>query len=95
MKIREKNIEQKLVKEVKKNKGKAIKLISPYFTGMPDRMIIFPGGKLGFAELKKPGAQPSPRQRIVHKELQDLGCTVAVIDSEESIQPFIDQILTK
>lgn len=93
MKITEQFIERKLIKAVKQNKGKAIKFISPYYTGMPDRFVIFPGNKFGLAELKKPGKTPSPRQRIVHQELKALGVVVEVIDSVEAINPFIDKIL--
>lgn len=35
--------------------GWAVKFSSPGLDGMPDRLVLFPGGKLGFVELKAPG----------------------------------------
>lgn len=39
----------------KKMGGWAVKFSSPGLDGMPDRLVLFPGGKLGFVELKAPG----------------------------------------
>lgn len=46
--MREKYIEQKLVKEVKNHGGIALKFTSPGFDGMPDRLVLLPNGKLAF-----------------------------------------------
>ena len=51
--VSEKSIEQKLRTETKKMGGWAVKFSSPGLDGMPDRLVLFPGGKLGFVELKK------------------------------------------
>ena len=51
----EKDIESKLKNKVKKLGGRAYKFVSPGNSGIPDRLIILPGGKVGFAELKRPG----------------------------------------
>ena len=53
--MREKQIEQKLVQAVRKSGGMCMKFVSPNFDGMPDRVILLPGGKIAFAELKAPG----------------------------------------
>lgn len=50
--MREKTIEQHLVKAVKNSGGIAPKLVSPGFDGMPDRLVLLPGGKIGFVEVK-------------------------------------------
>ena len=46
--MREKQIEQKLIKAVRSAGGIAPKLVSPGFDGMPDRMVLMPGGHIGF-----------------------------------------------
>lgn len=56
--MREKVIEQKLVKAVRAAGGIAPKLASPGFDGMPDRMVLMPGGRIGFVEVKAPGEKP-------------------------------------
>lgn len=85
----ESEIEIFFVKKVALNKGMAIKLYSPSFTGLPDRMVLFPGGLMFFAELKRPGAKPRPRQKYVHKTLRDLGFKVYVIDSKAAAEEAI------
>lgn len=51
----EKHIESKLRKKVKELGGRAYKFVSPGNSGVPDRLIVLPNGKIGFAELKRPG----------------------------------------
>lgn len=88
--MNEKLIERKLREEVKKRGGLAVKLFSPSFTGLPDRLILTQGGKASFAEIKTTGKKPSPRQRIVLGTLRQLGFKVEVIDSEESLTDFLE-----
>jgi len=64
--MREKTIEQHLVKAVKNSGGIAPKLVSPGFDGMPDRLVLLPGGKIGFVEVKAPGKEPRPLQVARH-----------------------------
>lgn len=90
--MREKQIEQKLVQAVRKIGGMCLKFVSPIFDGMPDRLIILPGGKIAFAELKAPGKKPRPLQLARHKALMKLGFHVYVIDSIEQIGAILDEI---
>ena len=90
--MREKVIEQMLVKEVKKRGGICPKFVSPGFAGMPDRIIILPHGKIAFAEIKAPGEEPRPLQISRHKLLRRLGAKVYVIDSPEQIGGILDEI---
>ena len=43
----EKKIEQKLIDEVKKRDGLALKFVSPGMDGMPDRLVLIAVGKIG------------------------------------------------
>lgn len=90
--MREKVIEQKLVKAVKTAGGIAPKLVSPGFDGMPDRMVLMPGGRTGFVEIKAPGEKPRPLQTSRHRLLQRLGFRVYVLDDAEQIGGIIDEI---
>lgn len=90
--MREKDIEHKLVTAVKKFGGAAPKLVSPGFDGMPDRLVLLPGGLCAFAELKAPGKHLRPLQTARHKMLKRLGFKVYVIDSPEQIGGVIDAI---
>ena len=53
--MREKEVEQKLVKAVKARGGICPKWVSPGFDGMPDRIVFLPGRHIGFVEVKAPG----------------------------------------
>lgn len=89
-KKREKLIEQFLGKIVKNKGGLSLKLWPFNFTGLPDRLILLPGAKLYFVELKREiGGKLSPRQKIVHKQLNDLGFPVYILNSYELITDFL------
>lgn len=90
----EKQLEQKLKKEVEKLGGLCLKLTTPGFTGIPDRLILLPGGKVWFVEVKKPGEQieEGGRQDIVLQQLQTLGFCAGWIGSEKALTSMMDWI---
>lgn len=90
--MRERQIEQKFVKAVKAADGIAPKLTAPGFDGMPDRMVLMPGGHIGFVEVKAPGEKPRPLQLSRHRLLRRLGFKVYVLDDAEQIGGIIDDI---
>lgn len=91
--MNEKKIEKKLRLEVDKLGGIAIKLQSQYYTGLPDRMILMPGGRIRFAEIKTTGKRATARQTIVHEELRDLGFKVDVIDDEAGLRNLLNELI--
>lgn len=92
--MREKEIEQKLVKAVKDMGGIALKFISPAFDGMPDRLVLLPKGKIAFVEVKAPNKTPRPLQIARHGMLRRLGFKVYVLDNKEQIGGILDEIRT-
>jgi len=90
--MNEKLIEKKLRESVKKLGGIALKLFSPSFTGLPDRLVLMPGGKASFAEIKTTGKTATPRQNNVLGLLSKLGFLAAIIDSQESLDNFLKNI---
>ena len=92
--MREKQIEQKLVRAVKNIGGIAPKFVSPGFDGMPDRIVLLPGGHIGFVEVKAPGEKPRPLQLARHGLLRRLGFKVYVLDDEQQIGGILDEIRT-
>ena len=89
--MREKAIEQKLVSAVRRSGGIAPKLVSPGFDGMPDRMVLMPGGRIAFVEVKAPSEKPRPLQLSRHRLLRRLGFRVYVLDEAEQIGGIIDE----
>lgn len=86
--MREKEVEQYLVDEVRKAGGKAYKFISPGRAGMPDRIVILPGGLIYLVELKAPGGKVRPQQAARFRELEKLGCKVWVLSSRKAVDGF-------
>lgn len=87
--MRERDIETYLRDQVKTAGGIAYKFTSPGNAGVPDRLVLLPGGRVVFVELKAPGKQPTPLQRRQQKRIRDLGFPVLVLDSKEGIDEFI------
>lgn len=90
--MREKQIEQKFVRATKNMGGIAPKFVSPGFDGMPDRIVLLPGGHIGFVEVKAPGEKPRPLQLSRHGLLRRLGFKVYVLDDEQQIGGIINAI---
>lgn len=88
----ERLIEQRLVTAVKAKGGIAPKFVSPSFAGMPDRLVLLPGGVFAFAELKAPGMKPRALQVARHEMLRRLGFRVYVIDGIEQIGGMLNEI---
>lgn len=92
--MREKEIERRLVTEVKKQGGICPKWVSPGFDGVPDRIILLPDGKFAFVEVKAPGEKPRPLQQARINLLRKLGFRVYVLDEKKKIGGIIDEIQT-
>ena len=90
--MREKSIENQLVQTVKRRNGIAHKFTSPGMDGMPDRLILLPGGRAAFAELKASGKRPRPLQLRRKRQLETLGFRVYVIDHPDQIGGVLDEI---
>ena len=88
----EKLIERKLKDMVRQSGGLALKFTSPGFDGVPDRLLLFPGGRAAFAEVKTTGKKPRPLQMSRKRQLESLGFKVFVVDRPEQIGGVIDEI---
>jgi hypothetical protein len=90
--VTEKELEQKLVREVKKRNGRAYKFFSPGINGVPDRLVLMTGGKMGFVEVKAPGKKMRPNQIKRKGELEGLGFLVYCLDHPDDIGGVVDGI---
>ena len=90
--MREKAIEQKLKSAVVGMGGISPKFTSPGMDGVPDRLILLPGGRMAFAEVKAPGRHLRPLQVRRKRQLESLGFRVYVIDHPEQIGGVLDAI---
>ena len=90
--MREKEVEQKLVRTVKTMGGICPKWVSPGTDGMPDRIVLLPGGRIAFVEVKAPGQKPRPLQLARHKLLRELGYKVYFLDDPGQIDAMLREI---
>lgn len=90
--MRERFIEKKLVDAVKKMGGLAPKFVSPGLDGMPDRIVLFPMGRIAFVELKAPGGKMRPLQVRRKRQLEGLGFLVYCIDDIGQIDGVLKEI---
>lgn len=88
----EKGLEKKLREEVSRSGGLALKIASGYYTGLPDRLILMDSGRMFWVEMKSPGKDMTPRQKLVRKALERLGFDVTIIDSETGLLKFLKRI---
>lgn len=88
----ERMIESRLRQEAKKCGGMALKFVSPGMNGVPDRIVLMPGGRMAFVELKAPGKTPGALQKKRISQLQKLGFRVYVLDGIERIGGILDEI---
>jgi hypothetical protein len=85
-------VEDALVGGVEALGGFCWKLRMPWFTGVPDRLVLLPGGRVFFVELKRPkGGKLSRRQEIVHGQLKTLGFKVLTLNTVELVTCFLSQ----
>lgn len=90
----ESSLESWLRKRVKAlgHGSRCLKFVSPGFSGVPDRMILLPGGHLIFVEMKKPKEKERKRQEYVQKLLRDLGFEVySSVNTMDRISEVIDR----
>lgn len=89
--MRERDVEQKLRSEVEKRGGRCFKFLSSV-SGVPDRLLLLPGGLVIFVELKKEGEKPRKLQEVQMRKIRELGFHVRVVDSEQGIQELMREI---
>ena len=87
--MEESKIEKRLKKEIELIGGKALKFVSPGMSGVPDRIVLIPYGKVIFVELKAPGKKLRPIQELRRKELEKLGFDYWIVDSYEEIESLL------
>lgn len=85
----EKEIENSLRKTVIRHGGMCLKWVCPGWSGVPDRIILLPGGLVIFVETKRPkGGRYSPMQDKWRDWLIRLGFDYYRIENREQLATF-------
>lgn len=90
--VSEKSIERYLVEKAKEHGLPCLKYSNPNMVGYPDRLLVLPGAKVIWVELKSRGRKPDLRQKIRHAELSGMGHEVRVIDNKNAIDELLNTI---
>lgn len=88
-KLRESDVEEYLVKRVAALGGVAEKFTSPSRRSVPDRIVLWPRGRIEFVECKAPGEPPTSAQLRDHERRRSLGFDVFVVDSYEAVAAYL------
>lgn len=87
--MNESYIEKKLKNGVERRGGVCLKLTSPGRSGMPDRLLLLPGGIAIFVELKTDTGKVSPLQRYWLNKFRDLGFQAEVLYGIDAVEGFL------
>ena len=87
----EKEIERRMCEMVRKHGGLTYKLVG-LVNGLPDRLLIAPGGKIIFVELKTGKGRLSKIQIFRINEIKHMGAYVRVIYGYEDMVQFIEEV---
>jgi hypothetical protein len=90
--VLEKTIERNVVNYALKKGIESVKLNGMGKRSHPDRMFLGPRGRVLFIEFKKPGEEPTPLQKHLHKKWKRLGHKVYVVDNVTIGRELIDQL---
>lgn len=89
---RERSAEVKLREGVKKLGGMALKMV-PTVSGIPDRLVLLPGGRVCFIELKREsGGRLSPIQEVQIGRLRAMGHEVFVLRGTTEVAEWLSSL---
>lgn len=90
--MRESRIERKLAKKIEGIGGRFYKWVSPGNDGVPDRIAIFPEGRIVFVELKTDRGRLSEVQKYQQAIIRSLGCEVTTVYGEKGAEDFFREV---
>ena len=89
----EKDIEKKLRQMVERHGGLCLKWVCPGWSGVPDRIILLPGGHVMFAETKRPkGGEVGKLQEWWIDRLRGYGFPAEVVWDQKDIDLLEERI---
>ena len=89
---KENRVERRLIDGVKALGGITFKFISPGRAGVPDRVVILPGGTVHFVELKARGGRASALQQRVLAKLRRMDVTALVLTGIDEVERYLDNL---
>ena len=88
----EKDVEAHLVAAVKARGGAAWKFVSPANRGVADRLVLLPGGRVWFIELKTETGKLSPLQEVFRRVVLRLGGNYACLCGRKDVDLWLESL---
>ena len=92
-KVIEADAEQSLVDSARKLGGLCFKLRFLGVVGAPDRLVLMPGGRFFFVELKQSTGELEPSQAVLFPRIEKRGFKVHVLYGVEQVKEFVEKEL--
>ena len=90
---KERVVEAYLRDQIKKRGGVAYKFVSPATVGVPDRIVMMPGGGIWFVEVKRtPKDKLTKLQQIACDKIMNLGQKVRIVHGREGVDEFLGEV---
>lgn len=90
--VRESRVERRLVDGCRKAGAQAWKFTSPGRAGVPDRIVLLPGGRIIFVELKTTKGTVTKLQQQTHNLLRGYGFDVRVLHGPDEVGSFLEEV---
>lgn len=88
----EKDIERYVRREIEKMGGRVLKWVSPGNRGVPDRIVLMPGGRIWFIEFKDDDGSMTHLQVWWRKTLRGLGFNAFKIRGRGAAETFVEMV---
>lgn len=92
--MRESRVEARLTRGVKALGGLCWKFVSPGTAGVPDRIVLLPGGRVALVELKQETGRLSKIQKARNAELAAVGAEVWTLYGPKDVDKFLAECKT-
>lgn len=89
---RERDVEKKLIDGISDLGGRCLKWVAPGTSGVPDRIVLLPGGRVLFVEVKRDGGRPSKLQKYWHRKLKTLGMDARFVEGISEVEELLDEL---
>lgn len=88
---RESRVEDDLVQGVRGLGGLCYKF-APVTAGLPDRLVVLPGGRIYLVELKRPRGSTRAVQKVVHRKFLERGVEVLMLSSRQEVAQWLQEV---
>ena len=87
----ESKIDRHFTEKVRRNLNGMVVKLAPTTVGVPDRLVLLPGGRIFLVELKSETGRLTPKQEHWHGLAAEVGTIVTVLHGREEVDQWVSQ----